>query len=135
MQRHKTRPIGPHLVKWLERDDMMLAEADEQKLGFETLFALHPPRAESLLISIVEGHGLMADEALDKMRGIAAGVLAERADSDAALPALEAATKRRPWNTQMLRIAAGAAAERLLARLAEGRASSASPVLQQDAKA
>ena len=123
MQRHQTRAIGPLLIKWLERDEMLKASREEQRLAFETLYAIHPPRAESLLIDTVERHGLMVDEELDDLRTIAATILGERADSIAPLEALEAATKRRPWNTQALRIAAGAAAEQLNRRVTERKPS------------
>jgi len=118
MLRYNVRNAGPDLVRMVEAESFMKRPTVEQKQIFETLYALNAARAESLLISILEQHGLMTDEAIDRTRILAAQVLGDRASSDHPLEALEGAARRRPWNTQKLRIAAGAAAEAIGARLA-----------------
>ncbi len=118
MLRYNVRSAGPDLVRLVEAESFMKRPTAEQKQVFETLYALNAARAESLLISLLEQHGLMTDETIDRTRTLAAQVLGDRGHSERPLEALENAARRRPWNTQKLRIAAGAAAEAIGTRLA-----------------
>ena len=118
--RHQVRPAGPGLVHLIESDGFMDRPVTEQERLFDTLYTLNPPRAESLLCSIVQQHGMLADDRVDQTRAAAAASLGKFADSSNPMDALENAARRRPWNTQALRMAAGAAAEAIGARLRSG---------------
>jgi HEAT repeat protein len=120
MLRHQVRPAGPGLVHLIESEGFMDRPVGEQERIFDTLYTLNPPRAESLLSSIVQQHGMLADDRVDRTRAAAASSLGKFADSANPLDALENAARRRPWNTQALRMAAGAAAEAITARLRGG---------------
>jgi eukaryotic-like serine/threonine-protein kinase len=117
MVRHQVRSAGPSLVRLIEAEGFADRAIAEQRQMFETLFALSGARAESLLVAIVDQHGMLADERLDRTRALAAHVLGNRAHSTHPLEALENATRRRPWNTQELRLAAGEAAACIASRL------------------
>jgi eukaryotic-like serine/threonine-protein kinase len=117
MVRHQVRSAGPSLVRVIEAEGFADRALAEQRQMFETLYALSDTRAESLLVAIVDQHGMLADERLDRTRALAAEVLGNRAHSTLPLEALENATRRRPWNTQELRVAAGEAAACIASRL------------------
>ena len=72
----------------------------------ETLFALSATRAEAVLAKIVDQHGLMGDDRVDRTRALAAEMLGAHADSDVAMAALTSAQRLRPWNTPVIRDAA-----------------------------
>jgi hypothetical protein len=118
MRHHHVRSAGPGLVRAIEGfDTFQKRPADEQKQVFETLYTLNPPRAEAMLIQVLDQHGLMSDALLDRTRAAAAESLGKHADSQNPLEALENAARRRPWNTPDLRRVAGKAAETLMSRL------------------
>ncbi len=117
MQRHNVRLAGPGLVGVIEAEGFVKRPLEEQRHMFETLYALNPPRAERLLVSIMGQHGLMADEAIDRVRAAAADVLGRLADSKNPLDSLKGAARVRPWNTHQVRIAASHAIETIEARL------------------
>ena len=119
MERHNVRLAGPGLVGVIEAEGFVDRPVQEQRHMFETLYALNPPRAERLLISIVGQHGLMADDKVDRVRAVAADVLGKRADSANPLDALKGAARMRPWNTQQVRMAAGHAIEAIETRLSQ----------------
>ncbi len=127
MRHHHVRAAGPGLVKAIDAfDTFRKRPAEEQRQVFEALYALNPPRAETMLIQVVDQHGLMSDALLDRTRTIAAELLGKHGDSQAPIEALEGAARRRPWNTPDLRRAAGKAIELLTVRL--GRVSTAKEV-------
>jgi serine/threonine protein kinase len=117
MVRYRVRQAGPGLVAVIEDEASRLFTDAELHHMFETLYALNPPRAESLLTAIVSAHGLMSDEALDRKRAVAADALGRHADSENPIEALQNAARLRPWNTQVVRTAAGAAVESIRSRL------------------
>jgi eukaryotic-like serine/threonine-protein kinase len=117
MVRHQVRAAGPGLVGLIEDQGFAARPEPEQRQMLQTLYALNPPRAESLLTALVSQHGLMADEKLDRMRTLAAEVLGALADSSNPLDALDGAARLRPWNTQGLRSAATEAMETIRTRL------------------
>lgn len=127
MTRHQVRHAGPGLVQAIEDPSSLERPPSELRHMLETLYALNPPRAESLLTAIVDGHGLMSNDALDAKRMVAAEVLGRRADSANPLEALEGAKRIRPWNTQPLRNAAAEAVALLRERLAERKVGGSSP--------
>jgi serine/threonine protein kinase len=124
MLRYNVRLAGPGLVGVIEDDGFSARPRDEQQQMLEVLYELNPPRGEALLTSMLSRHGMLADEALDQSRTLAAEVLGERADSGNPLEALDDAARLRPWNTQALRMAAGHAADQIRQRLAGGRKAS-----------
>jgi len=118
MRHHHVRSAGPGLVRAIEAFDAFRKRpVDEQRQLFETLYTLNPPRAEAMLIQVLDQHGLMSDALLDKTRAAAAESLGKHADSQNPLAVLENAARRRPWNTSDLRRVAGKAAETLMTRL------------------
>ena len=121
MRHHHVRAAGPGLVKAIDAfDSFRKRPVEEQRQVFEALYALNPPRAETMLTQVVEQHGLMSDALLDRTRALAADVLGKYADNQGPVEALENAARRRPWNTPDLRRVAGKAAELVMTRL--GRA-------------
>jgi serine/threonine protein kinase len=117
MLRHNVHAAAPWLIRTIESDDFKGRDGVEQKSIFNALCKLNPSRAESVLARIVKQHGMLPDDRLDQMRIAAANALGQHASSTAPIEALEDATRRRPWNTQALRIAAGAAVESISARM------------------
>jgi len=114
---HKVRAAGPLLVRRVQDASFNQLGMDEKRELLGALFALHPPRAESLATEIVQKHGLLVDEALEETRAVCAELLGAHGSTMEALDAVLAATKRRWWNTQPLRDAAGIAAETIAHRL------------------
>ena len=121
MLRYNVRLAGPGLVGVIEDEKFTTRPRQEQRQMLEVLYELNPPRGEALLTSIVSRHGMLADEALDQSRCLAAEVLGERADSGNPLEALDDAARLRPWNTQGIRMAAGHAADQIRQRLSGRR--------------
>ncbi len=121
MLRYNVRLAGPGLVHVIEDEKFTTRPRQEQRQMLEVLYELNPPRGEALLTSILSRHGMLADEALDQSRSLAAEVLGERADSGNPLEALDDAARLRPWNTQGLRMAAGHAADQIRHRLSGAR--------------
>jgi hypothetical protein len=124
MRHHHVRAAGPGLVKAIEAfDTFRKRPLDEQRQVFDALYTLNPGRAETMLIQVLDQHGLMSDAMLDKTRAVAAEVLGRCATTQAPIEALENAARRRPWNTPDLRRIAGKAAESLMARLGKAYSS------------
>jgi predicted Ser/Thr protein kinase len=113
---HKVRAAGPLLVKRASDPSFQGLSAAEQREILDALFALHPPRAESLAIELVQKHGIMPDDPLDVTRAACAELLGREARSEEALTAVLEAAKRRWWNGPALREAALRAAERIAGR-------------------
>jgi len=125
MLRYNVRLAGPGLVGVIEDEGFSSRPRDEQRQMLHVLYELNPPRAEALLTSILARHGMLADEALDQSRALAAEILGDRADSGNPLEALDDAARLRPWNTQGLRMAAGHAADQIRERLSGRREANA----------
>ncbi len=117
MLRHQVRAAAPWLTRIVESDAFKQREVDEIEKTLDALCVLQPGRSDPLLIRIVKQHGMLADDKVERLRIAAARVLGKHATSQAPFEALEDATRRRPWNTQSLRVAAGAAIETISARL------------------
>ncbi|MCA9621609.1 MAG: hypothetical protein KC731_21450, partial [Myxococcales bacterium] len=64
MLRYNVRHAGPGLVGVIEAQDFSGRPRTEQRQMLDTLYALNPPRAESLLSAMLSRHGMLADEAL-----------------------------------------------------------------------
>lgn len=124
MLRYNVRLAGPGLVGVIEDDSFSERPRKEQRQMLEVLYELNPPRGEALLTAILSRHGMLADEALDQSRTLAAEILGDRADSGNPLEALDDSARLRPWNTQSLRMAAGHAADQIRQRLLGGREAS-----------
>ncbi len=117
MLRHRVLAAAPWLVRATEAESFKGRDGEEQQLMFNALYTLNPAHAESVLLRVVKQHGMLPDERLDRMRIAAANVLGKFAKSATPIESLEDATRRRPWNTQALRISAGAAVEAISARM------------------
>jgi hypothetical protein len=117
MLRHQVRSAGPWLIRAIESEGFKGRDTQEHGQVFDALYALTGNRAEAVLLRIVKNHGMLPDEKLDRMRMAASNTLGKYANSPSPIEALEDATRRRPWNTQALRIAAGAAVEAISARM------------------
>ncbi len=113
----QVRTAGPLLVKRVQEQGFNHLPVQERKEILSALFVLNQTRAEQLAIEIVQKHGLLVDEALETTRALCAELLGQSARSMEALEAVLAATKRRWWNTQVLRDAAQVAAEAIASRL------------------
>lgn len=120
LTRHQVKAAGPSMVRLVESETFMRRPLAEQQRIFEALWLMNAARAESLLIQVIEQHGIMADERMDQTRTVAANVIGAYGTSEQAMIALDNAGRRRPWNTPPLRIAAGAAAEAVASRLGRG---------------
>jgi len=114
--RHRVVSVGPGLVRLVEDGAFKERPLDDQQKVFEALHALHPPRTEALLSSLVSKHGLVANDALEQTRMLAARMLGEWAATEGALKALQGATHRRPWNSAPLREVCDHAARAIQAR-------------------
>jgi hypothetical protein len=114
---HRAQGAAPRLVKRAQESGFhKLPEAERREL-LAAIHSLDPARGEAVVIEILQKHGLFVDEAVEQTRALAADLLGQRARSNEALQAVLAATKRRWWNTQLLRDAAARAAEAIGARM------------------
>ena len=114
---HQVRAAGPLLVRRVSDPSFHQLPPEERRELMAALHSLHPARAESLAIEIVQKHGLLADDAVDQTRAICAELLGRESKSPEALDAVVGATRRRPWNSALLRDAAAIAAEPIAKRL------------------
>jgi serine/threonine protein kinase len=114
--RHRVVSAGPGLVRLVDDGQFKERALDEQQKVLEALHALHPPRTEALLSSLVSKHGLVPNEALEQTRMLAARMLGEWAETEGALKALQGAARRRPWNSAPLREVSEHAARAVQAR-------------------
>jgi len=117
MAHHQVRAAGPLLVKRVQEPTFNQLSTQERREILSALFTLHASRAEQLAVEIVQKHGLLVDEQLETTRALCAELLGQSARSMEALEAVLQATKRRWWNTQVLRDAATVAAEAIAQRL------------------
>lgn len=116
---HQIRAAGPLLVRRIQDASFHQLAVDERREMLGALYALNPSRGETIAIESLQRHGLLADEATEQTRTLAAELLGREARSQEALDAALAAAKRRPWNSGELREAASAAAEAIAARLGQ----------------
>ncbi|CAN91012.1 Protein kinase [Sorangium cellulosum So ce56] len=114
---HQVRAAGPLLVRRVQDSSFHQLTLDERREFLGALYTLNPARGESVAVELLQRHGLLADDAAEQTRCLSAELLGREARSQEALDAALAASKRRPWNSQALRDAAGAAAEAIAARL------------------
>jgi serine/threonine protein kinase len=115
---HQVKPAGPLLVRKIQDAAFQKLTVDERREMLAALYSLHPVRAEALSMELVQKHGVFStDEPLEQTRALAAELLGKETRSMEALQALLTATKRRPWNGQLVRDAATAAAEAIAARM------------------
>src|SRR6185436_567303 len=114
---HQVRAAGPLLVRRVSDASFHQLPGEERREFMDALYSLHPARAETLAIEIIQKHGLLPDDALDQTRAICAELLGREGKSMEALEAVIGATRRRPWNSGQLRDAALLAAEAIAARL------------------
>jgi hypothetical protein len=114
---HQVRSAGPLLARRVQDASFHQLALDERREILDALFSLHPARAETLSIEMLQKHGLLADDSLEQTRAIVAELLGREARTMAALEAVLSATKRRWWNSASLRDAATSAAEAIAARL------------------
>ncbi len=121
--RHRVVSAGPALVRLVEAEPFRQRPLDDQRKVLEALHALHPPRTEAMLSSLVGTHGLVANDALEQTRMLAARLLSEWAETDGAVTALRSATRRRPWNSVELRKVAEHAAGAIEMRVQGGLSS------------
>lgn len=114
---HMVQGAVPRLVKRAQESAFHKLPEDERRELLAAIYTLDPERGEPVIVEIVQKHGLFVDEAVEQTRALAAELLGQRARSNEALQAVLAATKRRWWNTQLLRDAATRAAEAIEARM------------------
>ncbi|MCC6552256.1 MAG: protein kinase [Polyangiaceae bacterium] len=114
---HQIRAAGPLLVRRVQDPSFHQLTVEERREIMTALHSLNPARGEAIAIEALARRGLLTDDAVEQTRAIAAELLGREARSQDALDAAIAAAKRRPWNSQLLRDAAGAAAEAIAARL------------------
>jgi hypothetical protein len=114
---HDVASAVPRLIKRAQDGGFHKLPADERREVLAAMYTLSPERAEPVVIEIVQKHGLLVDEAVEETRALAADLLGQRSRSSDALQAVLGATKRRWWNTQLLREAAARAAEAIAARI------------------
>jgi eukaryotic-like serine/threonine-protein kinase len=120
--KYVVKVAGPSLVLRIRSSEFDGLPQEERRQALETLRALMPSRAEAISIELLADHRLVATDAHDQTRVMAAELLAEEGTSDDAWDALEAASKGRWRNSERVR----AAASKALASLEE-RASLAPP--------
>jgi hypothetical protein len=126
MTRHEVRVAGPALVRFVEGDTFSTREREEQAKLLEALHTLSAARAERVCVDLLEKHGMLADEALDQVRVLAAETLGRYASGQDVIQPLDNASRLRPWNTQVLRNAASAALAAVRTRMADDARSAAS---------
>jgi hypothetical protein len=115
---HQCKPAGPLLVRRMQEAAFHKLTLDERKEMLQALYQLHPVRAEAICIELLGKHGVFStEESVEQTRTLAAEFLGKETRSMAALQAVIAAGKRRPWNSQGLRDKATAAAEAIAARM------------------
>jgi eukaryotic-like serine/threonine-protein kinase len=115
---HQCKPAGPLLVRRMQDASFHKLAIEERREMLEALYQLHPVRAEAICIEILGKHGVFStEESLEQTRALTAEFLGKETRSMEALQAVIAAGKRRPWNSQMLRETASAAAESIAARM------------------
>jgi serine/threonine protein kinase len=113
--KYVVKVAGPSLVLRIRSSEFDGLPQEERRQALETLRALMPSRAEAISIELLADHRLVATDAHDQTRMMAAELLAEEGTSDDAWDALEAASKGRWRNSERVR----AAASKALASLEE----------------
>ncbi len=115
---HQCKPAGPLLVRKMQDASFQKLSIEERREMIQALYMLHPVRAEAVSIELLAKHGVFSTEdALEQTRALAAEYLGKETRSMEAVQAVIAASKRRPWNSQLLRDKSTAAAEAIAARM------------------
>jgi serine/threonine protein kinase len=114
---HQLRAAGPLLVRRVQDASFHQLTVDERREILAALHALHPARAESVAIEILQRHGLLTDEATEQTRALSVELLGKEARTIESLQAVLAASRRRLWNSATLRDVASSAAEAIALRL------------------
>ena len=116
---HQCKPAGPLLVRKMQDATFQKLGIEERREMLQALYLLHPVRAEA----VSDRADLQARRLLHRRRARADARARRRATSAGrrarwrrSRPVI-AATKRRPWNSQLLRDKATAAAEAIAARM------------------
>lgn len=117
--KHKAKPAWPIVKRTFEKAGFNDLGADERRDVLTALYVLSPEHGEPLLVEIVKKGGVFKSEAREVTRTIAAEVLGENARSRAALQALQDVSASRWGTSDETRDAAGAAAEKITARLTQ----------------
>jgi hypothetical protein len=115
MERHGIRIAGPFLVLRIKSSVFAKLSYDERQQSLRTLGTLAPSRAEAVCLEILGESRMMASEAHEQSRELAADLLGQVATSREAVVALEGAAQKR-WlgGSDLVR----AAAERALGAIA-----------------
>ncbi len=103
---------GPVLVRRVQSDAYHDLSVAERKRWLETVTALKPARGEALAVELLSKRRLLASEASEQSRAIAAEHLSN-AESAEALEALQVAAKQRWGTSAAVRDAAARALERI----------------------
>jgi HEAT repeat protein len=117
MERYNIRIAGPFLVLRIKSADFDRQSQEERRQALTTLAALAPGRAEAIAIEILAETRVMASDAHEQSRELAADVLGKSANSAEAMNALQtAAAKRWLGGSERVRTAASKAIEAIAAR-------------------
>ena len=111
VRNHAVRAAGPFLVMRIKSADFDKLPDEEKRQSLLALAALMPSRAEAVCVELLTDRGLVASQAHDTTRVVAAETLATISQSSDALKALEDESGRRWRNSVRVREAAGQAAE------------------------
>jgi hypothetical protein len=105
------KELGPLLVRRIEEPSFHGLSTEERHETLRALFALHPTRAEQLVIELLSQRQVLKNEARDRTRAIAAELLGEHGTSAEAMQSLAAAAKGWWGISDELKAAAQAAAK------------------------
>jgi hypothetical protein len=87
------KELGPLLVRRIEEPAFHGLSTEERHETLRALFAMHPARAEQLVIELLSQRQVLKNEARDRTRAIAAELMGEHGTSAEAMQSLAAAAK------------------------------------------
>lgn len=104
------------MVNRLRHEDFHHLPVDERRLNFELLRQLSVNAFEQTSIELLGQQNMLKGQSFIATRALAADMLGRYSSSRAAAQALDAARKRRPWNSRELQESAQRALDEVLAR-------------------
>lgn len=117
--RNKLTMAAEELLARLDEKDFHDLPIGERRALMWTVCRITEEKGEAALAQLVAGHGIVANEERDASRLAAVEILSELAITEESIEALEAAARKRWWNSKELQAAARQALPIVSARVAD----------------
>jgi hypothetical protein len=114
---HRLKELGPGLARRAEDPSFHTLPTEERRALLDAIWALHPPRAEALTLTLLSQRQVLKAEGREQSRLIAAEILGDHGSSPQVVEALAGAQKGWWGVSDELKAAAQAAVQKVQTRM------------------